>query len=530
MKRALWCISGGLLLYCLSYSGVLHGALAPPRGYEPAWIERTLDAGAYLSWFADSANHWLLPNRHLPFITEPVLFEAMALTIGKTAHYSGIPALAIYHLLQIALYIAGIYAWLFCARTFLPKPNHRLAAALVSLVSLPIWLYVPGPLHMLGVLDYAYQSADGLLRGGFSNGPNLTFGTLSLLLAFGFLGRYVQSQRRADLAGLCVCAFSSALVHPFEFFVFLPAALASLILLRLPWIRPGGLLVGAAFLGLSPHLWAMRFQWIRDASVANHASASPFWPIEWYGFPSLALVCLILLRARMREPTDLVLQAWLLCACLLTLVPMIPARFHIFDGFVYGQGFLLVRRVSQDPLLPELFRKRRGQVLAFASCMVVCSLGLLGSVWWQVYVDGNAPVPLYLNALESTDEKAAVAWLKRNARANSLILAPLNMAPLIAGAGFNAFASHDVLSVRYTEQAATLDEIYSAHLSKSELRRFLDRFGFDYAIFSSDVPIRLDTHFVAVGNLRVYAIPSGGMRYYPKGGLLSAAVTLFPSR
>ncbi len=538
VRRFAISIFAGLIVFAVSYSGVLHGIFSPPTGYHPAYFEQTLDTGAYLSWLADSRDHWLLPNRHVPYITEPALFQPMMLLIGKTAKLLGVSSIAVYYALQILLYMGAVYALMFCAGAFLRTQSERVAAGAVVVCSLPLFLYLYGlerfvPMQRnfdaLGVVGYAYQTADGFLRGGLSNGPNLTFGTITMLLAFGFLGRFVESGGRSDFAGLCVCAFANAFVHPFEVYVFMTSAIVSIGVLRYregrgKSILPLALMLAAsAGLGMLPWIvQTARYQWLRDASDANQFSVSPMWALVYFGLPSFATIYLLLLRFRMRERSDLVLQCWFLSSCLLLFVPAIPAGMHLFDGFVYGQAFLLVRRAGQDRQLPRLFQMVRRPALAAAFALVSLSTLALGSMWVQIYHDGNSTAPQFISAIRRTDEADALSWLGSHAKRDSLVLAPSALTPWVAGLALNTFGSHDVLSVQYPEQTRQLDRLYSGMLTDAEVRSFLTRYGFEYAVVPSNSKLgrQLGGDLLQTrGKVEVYSLDLGTMKSYPSAGL-----------
>lgn len=501
-------VAAGVTLFAIHYSGVLHGIWSPPEGYQPTFLEQTLDSAAYLSWLADSADHWLLPNRHVPYITEPALLQPMVLLIGKTAKFTGMPAIGVYYALQVLLYIAAVYTLLFCAATFLPKANHRVAAGIVVLCSIPMAV---GPETTVA---FAYQSADGLFRGGLSNGPNLTFGTLTMLAAFAFLGRFVQWNRAQDFGALCCCAFINALVHPFELYVFVTASIAALGVIR---FRQGrfrtilGLsaaLIASAALGMLPYLiQTARTQWLRDASDANQFTLSPFLPLLYFGLPSLTAIYLLLMRFRAASPTDVVVQCWVLTSYSLLLCPAIPASVHLLDGFVYGQAFLIVRWATQDEMLQRIFGAARRPAFAAASMAVVFSAASLASMWIQIYQDGNSPSPKLLNAIESRELSNTLAWLKLNAPKDSLVLAPSSIAPRVAALGLNAYGSHDVLSLQFSAQSDQIEKFYSNQLTPQEAQAFLRQYGF---------------RFVISNGLQIQKLPYAHMNLYPNTGLIPA--------
>jgi hypothetical protein len=480
-------VLGGLLFFLLTYGGVLHAIVSPPPGFQPAYSEQTLDMGAYWSWLADSKDDWLLPNRHVPYSTEAALFQPMVLSIAKTAKLLHVPVLGVFYALQILLFIGAFFALLFCAQTYLAGKRDWIAAACIVVCSLPFSMYLFGlkellpitkEFWMFGVIAYAYQSSDGLFRAGLSNGPNLTFGTMTMLLAFAFLGRYVKLERRSDFVGLCVCAFANALLHPFEVYVFVTTALVSICVFRYHEGRLKSMIPLAASLlvctavGMLPYLvQTARSQWMRDVSDSNQYTTSPALVLADYGLPTLAVFYLLLLRWRMQDRIDLVLRCWVLISCLLVCVPAIPCGIHLFDGFVYGQALLLVRRAKQDTKLPIIFQKFRRPALATAYILVGWSVLSLGAMWLQIYGDGVSAAPAFqVNALQSNEEGRLLQWLKSNA-----------------------------------------------------LQAFLERYGFRYAVVPASSKLAAEMpgqRIQRFGPLDLYLFPDSQMKAYPAAGLV----------
>jgi hypothetical protein len=535
---AIGSVCGGLLLFLLTYAGVLHAIVAPPPGYQPAFSEQTLDMGAYYSWLADSETRWLLPNRHVPYTTEPALFQPTILLIAKSARLLHIHPMAVFYVLQILTFIGGVYALLFCGQTYLKTRGEAIAAACIVVCSLPFFMYLygvrdllplPKELGMLGVVAYAYQSSDGLFRAGLSNGPNLTFGTMTMLLAFGYLGRFVQSWRHADFVGLSICAFANALFHPFEVYVFVITAVATIAVLRyqegrLRSVLPlAGILFASTAIGMMPYLvQTARSQWLKDASDSNQFLSSPAFVLAYFGLPTFAVAYLLLLRWRMKENIDLVLRLWVLISCLLLLVPAIPCGIHLFDGYVYGQAFLLVRRARQDAKLPLIFQRLRRPALGLAYGLVAFSTFTIGAMWFQIYRDGVSPEPDFLNAIQSNDEARMLAWLKSNAPPETLVLAPDRLAPWIPSVSLNTFGSHDVLSVRYEEQIKLLAALYSGKVPSDQVQAFLQQYGFRYAIVPTGAKLAAELPGVPIqrfGRLDLYEFPGGAMKPYPTAGM-----------
>jgi hypothetical protein len=232
------------------------------------------------------------------------------------------------------------------------------------------------------------------------------------------------------------------------------------------------------------------------------------------------MVCwLMLMRFRVARPEDGVLQCWFLGACLLPMVPAIPVALHLFDGFVYCLGFLLVRKASQDRLISRLFAQRpRAMHLALAGWVLV-SGATLATMYAQVWKDGKSPAPdLFLSAVAPVDEVRMIDWMRASlphqGAQRDLVLAPASMAPWVATIPMPSFASHDLFSISYNAQQDLAERFYKGENLGRDL---IDHFGVSYVIAPATLPLdREDVSLVhQEASLRLYHIPNQHMRPYP---------------
>ncbi|HTW68178.1 MAG TPA: hypothetical protein VME17_26365, partial [Bryobacteraceae bacterium] len=233
LRRTLFAILLGTLLGLLNHIGVIAGIVDPPPGYQPAYYIRNLDVPQYLTWLELARTHWLLPNDHAPWRTEPALFQPMFVIAART----GLPAIVAYYGFQLLLYWLAAYALIFAAETFMKTRRAMGYAALAVLCALPLrllgWagakaLGLPAVVKLvlgLGLVEYGYDTADGLARGGLSNSMLLSFGTAMTLFAFANLAKFVTGGQRRNYYWLLACLFLDGLFHPFEIFVVIAAAL-----------------------------------------------------------------------------------------------------------------------------------------------------------------------------------------------------------------------------------------------------------------------------------------------------------------
>jgi hypothetical protein len=512
----------GTLLGLLNHIGVIAGILDPPPGYQPAYYLRNLDVPQYLTWMELAKTHWLLPNGHAPWQTEPALFQPLFTLVART----GLPTIVAYYGAQLLLYWVAAYALILAAQTFMKTRRAMLYAALAVLGALPLrllgWtaakaLGLPTAVQLVlgyGVVDYGYDTADGLVRGGLSNSMLLTFGTAMTLFAFTNLARFITERRRRYYYWLLVCVFLCGLFHPFEIFVITAAAVWPLWKAARKW--ECGWLFVAAGAGMLPYvIETLRFQWVRDLSqIAPWKMGSPVWLLLVYGIPAMLICWLMLIRFRVQRPEDEILQSWFLCAAVLPMIPGMPSAIHTFDGYVYAIGFLLVRKAQSDRLFSRLFSEHRGAMrLALAGWGVVSALAL-GATYAQLWKDGKSADPEFLSAVAPSNEVAMIAWMKANLPHDRLVLAPEAMAPWVAAIPMPSVGSHDLFSVTYQAQRDLASHFYQGRPQRGDL---IDGFGVSYVVAPAGAPIVLEggTLLHQEASLRLYEVPGERMKPYP---------------
>ena len=138
MRRALFAVLLGTGLGLLNHAGVIAGMLDPPPGYQPAYFLRNLDVPQYLTWMELAKTHWLLPNDHAPWQTEPALFQPILTLAART----GLPTIAAYYGLQLLMYWLAAYALILAAETFMKTRRSMLYAALAVIAAQPLRLLI----------------------------------------------------------------------------------------------------------------------------------------------------------------------------------------------------------------------------------------------------------------------------------------------------------------------------------------------------------------------------------------------------
>ncbi len=520
-RQYLLAILLGTVLCLVNHVGVIAGIAAPPPGYQPAYYIRNLDVPQYLTWIELAKNHWLLENEHAPWQTEPALFEPMFVIAART----GLPTPVSYYGLQLLLYWVAAWALILAARTFMKTRRAMLYAALAALCALPLQLIGWALTKVLGLtavsaalsyglVEYAYDSADGLVRGGLSNSMLLTFGTAMALFAFANLAKFVADGQRRHFRWLLLCVFLDGVFHPFEVYVIALAGLWPLWKARRKWESVW--VFAAAGAGMLPNLIeTLRSVWLRDISqISNWKMGSPVWVLMVFGIPAIAICWLMLIRFRAERPEDEVLQSWFLWAAVLPMIPAIQSGVHNFDGYMYAVGFLLVRKAQSDKLITRLFAEKRNVMrLALAGWGIV-SVITLGVAYGQLWKDGKSAHPDFLSAVAPKEEVAMVAWMKANLPRGKLVLAPEAMAPWVAAIPMPSVASHDIFSLTYHAQVDLAGQFYQGREVRKDL---IDGLGVSYVVVPDGAPVVLEgSRFLhQEASLRLYEVPGERMKPYP---------------
>jgi hypothetical protein len=509
---------------------------------------RNLDLPQYITWITTARTTILLPDYHAPWLTEPALFQPLFIA----ASWIPLPPLAAYYLLNALLYTSGGVALLYAATAFCP--GLELYALLASACAVPLGLLIAGfakifhsPVlfvwGLIGMIDYSYNSADGLFRGGQAASLTLSAGTALMLLFMGLLATYVKRVTAPEICGdtltpsrvpgtrplavsLVVVSFAAAFLHPFEILVMIAASAVPLKhcgRLR-AWIG----MAAAGLLGMAPYLASSaRSEWMRDLAAVMPDAMYPFWIIQNFGIVFLLLAYLLLIRFRMQEATDQLLQSWFLATIALALIPKFTMSSHLFNGFAYCVGFLLVRRLAADrKLLPVIVRHRRGVTLTVAAVAAFTGVSLF-VLYRQIWQDGRRADPEWmLSAVRPVSERPLLEWLRNHAQPNELVLSPPDVAPWVATIPLTSFASHDVFGLTFADQLKLANAFFHGDDVEHEL---LENYGVGIVIAPSASPaiarLPATAYRASIGPWRIYEFPHARMKPYPGLAVLKPGMT-----
>jgi len=501
----------------------------PPAGYEPAWAIRNLDVPQYLTWINASRDRLLLPDYHAPWQTGPGLFEPLFWLAARIP----LPALGAYYVFHFALYWIACGVLLWSASVFCPGRLTRFAF-IIAACAVPIrlfgWMFASlcgsikwQAIFAAGLIDYGYDSADGLFRGGLSNSPTLTAGTIFVVLAMTLLARYTQTWTRKLWIALCTVTFVSAVTHPFEVFLIVAASAAPLLLQRrfLDWLAVGV----AGFLGLIPYLLlGIRSDWLRDAGDLSPSSFHPLTIAADFGLPCILVVYFLALRFRMPDPRDTVLRSWFFALPVLFVLPGVPFPLHLMNGFAYCIGFLLVRRIAIDKQIAPLMQRNPRATFAILGTLAAFAFAALGIFYTQVSRDGRKADPLWLlSSVERVEQPALIDWVRTHSAPDALIFAPTDVAPWLATIPRITFASHDLFSITYAHQQQEADRVLRG---ETPLQSLIDEYGIRIAVTPANSPAHApQANWRAdVGPWKIYEFPDQKLKPYPGLAVLDPSV------
>jgi hypothetical protein len=523
-------------LFILNHAAVISGALAPPPGYVPQYVVRNTDMTVYLTSMQATRHAWLAPNFSAPWLMSNEFLTPLLTLMGHLSNFMPWSVLVDYYVIHFVATIGATLLLMGALRYFLPTGRQRLAAIAVIFCSVPFlsigYAIVkavggsPG-LSTLGLIEYTYTTADGLVRGGASNSITLTFGTASVLAAILLLAKRIETGGTGWLWAAASVNFVSAFFHPFEFSVITGTGcvLFGLEGFRTQdWsraIRHSLVMIVTGVAGLTPYLIQLsRVGWLRDMSAAdpsmpmNIASVLLMW-----GLPAFLSVYAPLMRFRPRTAKDEVLAAWCLVAVLL-LFAHPPSPFHLLDGFTYINAMLLVRIGASDPKARTLLERNRRPLVACCGLWFLLCAGAHAATILQLVRDGRSADPdVLLSSVAPQSEPALRQWLQSHASSDEVVLAPGLMSAWLTTIPMHGFAAQENFSISYERQSKQSASFYAGEWSLEQASEFLHQYGIGWVV----VPLKSNAkQYLAqrepaalFGDLALYRLPENYTRPYP---------------
>jgi hypothetical protein len=534
-SRLLIALLLGSFLFGLSNTAVWSGMLHPPGGYEPLFLIRSHDMAEYTTYMAVASDPtWLTPDLDAPWTLPGGFFDPLMLVPGRIGHWLGLSPTFTFQAMFFLSCIVGAWSLLYAMDFFIPTRRQRwwVFAAIVAGVPLSLLAIIlkpllpfPAELYGLGMVEFAYNSADGLFRAGLSNSFTIACGTISILLALTFTAKRIVTggiRYRYLSAGTMLL---SALLHPFEVFAMVPASTLALLwgakrsgkwreaISDCAWNAAG------AVAGLAPAmLLAFRYPWTSDLSTIFTERMYPTWLLMMYGLPCILVVYCLLLRYRPAKLSDEVLVIWFAATAVIVCLPYCPYPPHLLDGFTYVTAMLLIRLLFEHRQTRALYEKRPKLVLGLSFGVVALSVFALASLHVQLWRDGRSSTPsLLLSAVTSRDERGVAEWLRGKVSREDLVLAPPDLAPWLTLVPMHAFASHVQHSFNYSLQLEQATAFYQGE-SPESARALIQGYGVHWVVAPASSPaVRYfdGPPSAEIGALRIYEIPGNRLKPYP---------------
>jgi hypothetical protein len=500
-------------------------------GNVPLLQLRNQDSCQYVGFLALAKDHLLFPNLHMPWRTEPAMFNPMFLVFGRVGSWLNLRPEVSFQISQvIMLAIAGIVLVWFLD-LFLSTRAQRAAAIVAALCALPVPVFAlalvrffaPNLAYLfwVGIIDLSYSTADGLLRAGLSNSPVLTFGTSALLVSFSFAAARLETGHKGFSYALAAAVFLSSLVHPFEVFVIVPSVVATFLWIERDAVRELIPTILAAGAGLAPHVALMLLHpWLADLSQSFDTVADFPHLVLRYGLGFLAIPYMFLIRSWPSKKLDKLLTVSWISITLISILPGAPFPPHLLDGYSLLSGALLVRLAMTNQKLRENHRLHPQVAKAAFAVVLTIAVFCYVPLITQLLRDGGKLSPeLLLSSVASKDEAALLAEFRNRAKLEDLVLAPEPVAMLLITAPMHAFSTHQHLSMDYFRQQSEAEAFFNHKLPRDGARELLRRNGIAWVVVPQDSPALdyfagMDAEFMA-GKFRVFHPAENRMLDYP---------------
>lgn len=444
-----------------------------------------------------------------PEAHEPAFVGGFYLALGHVARLAGLSLEGIWHVSRgVAGFGLFLAAYAFIAASLPGRGERRLAYLLALFGSGLGWLlFLLGQPYWLDTFPVDFRMPEAHLFFTALTFPHVAVGSLLLLLSFRWLARALALDAPSWRAGLAagVANLLLAVVYPFLIYlVILGAALYLALQLANRWRSPWSV-VGPGLLAFLPpaplvvyYAWVLRTNAVFRAWDEQAGTLSPPWPHYLLAYaPYLLLAGLYLWRRRTRAavavaPAEqrLILWAWLLAVALLLYAPL-PAQRRFVQGaqvplaIVATLGWVRV-------VLPWLAQRRPVQALArrprysiaglqrLATVLLVVLLSLsnvyvLASVSFSNVV--QQPDPLF----RTSDEMAAVEWLRQQGTRDAVVLGSYQTGSLVAArAGNPVFIGHWAETVAFQEKEDLVARFFDAATGDSWRHELLAAYGVHY--------------------------------------------------
>lgn len=412
----------------------------------------------------------------LPYTAEPgsgAYLFLFYLALGHAARVLNLPIIIVYHLARVGGAVALLLAMFdFIARIFPTRPDLQRITNWLAAAGLGMgWLAV-----FTGITPADFWVAEAYPFLSMYANPHFPLGLALLLRAFSLL---LEGNARYRLPKLALIGLLLSIILPFGVVVVLMVAggwfvwtwLETHCLEWQPVVSLGAL--GGPF--LLYQFWAAQTDPVLSGWNAQNVTVSPpMWDFLLSFSPAilLALLGVVLLLRREKSAQSRIIAAWFVLGLLLIYFPFsLQRRFML--GFyiptvilaVWGIDYLRQRfHTLQRRLVPLVFG------LALPSTFLVLLIGVFGAF-------GHSPL-LYLSA----DEARAMAWIREQSPAGSLVLAAPETGQWIpALTGRRVIYGHPYETIHAAEEEAWVLSVFE-NQGKLDVPSLADR-GIDFIYY-----------------------------------------------
>ena len=450
------------------------------------------DTNTYLATIqavAENTNSFI--NLYTSEAQRPLYVNPLWTTLGLSARWTGLSALAVFHIARSVLAAAFIVLMYMVLATFFTSKRMRKAGLLFIVFTsglgaffAPLFYSVTQPEHR--PVDIWVPESIPFLT--LYHSPHLIFSLILLVTVF-FLMRLAFTHQRmsyAACAGIAGCILVWA--HPFHaptvvvvlgMYVLVSSIIERRILWS--WIRMyilfGILLIPAvAYLFIIRHLDAVIAQW-----TAGNILPSPSPVMYVVAFLPLGIFAIYALRPGLfkNESTRFAI-VWLIMSAVLVYVPVDFQR-RMIEGLYIPLGILAT--IGFFHIWQGTFAKRYGHALRtilIISCAVFLPMTNIQMVGQDIYLYKHMEgLPYELSA----DEQHALAWLHEQTPIHSVVLTSHYFGNFIPPYTLRrAYIGHGPQTIDLPRKAREVSAFYTGAWSLFTMQEFLEfnRIGYIY--------------------------------------------------
>lgn len=489
------------LLVCVTSWHYVACVRQTPKGWRFSGLTYNLrDQNTYLTWMAQArAGKFFFDNLYTGEKEQPGYCNILWWALGTFSRITGLSLISVYHGSRVVFIFVFLLLLDRFIGYFLADERERWCAfLLISLGTGFGWLLVLFSPLMKSVLS----CADLWIPEAFAFLSMLWFPhfVFSLILQVSIYWLFLAACER-DRASWAIGAGALALLLGFTHTYHLPTVyvvvtMFALLNTEMRWqsLKYAVLIVGLSLPALIYFTAITRICPSMAAWKQQNICRSP--AIWWYvaGFGAIALLPLLfprqLTKLADKSPRNLFLLTWLLCnVALLYTYPLLPFERRLVQGLQIPLTLLsvqiLFRVIRQVPRFATLQTRRALLIGALVAFSMPTSLFHLTVTSFRVLPPRS---PEYL----SPDELATIAYLRRNASADAVILAPEQQGmwlPLMTKR--RVFVGHPGLTADYRCKSRLVQRFFAGKMSAQELRQLLQAHSVNFIYWQRREDIHL---------------------------------------